>query len=86
MSRDEIVRTLAALIEEELAVGPLALSPETVLRDLEGWDSIAIVGVLVAIESRFGVAVNRNRLETLNRVEDLADIVEADRRRRARSS
>jgi len=83
VSRDEIYRTLAVLIEEELASGPLALAPETVLRDLRGWDSVATAGVLVAIEIRFGVAVDRERLETLNRVEDLADMVEAGTRGKA---
>lgn len=86
MSRDEIYRTLTALIEDELAAGPVSLTPETVLRDLRGWDSIAFAGVLVAIEIRFGVAVDRDRLEALNRVEDLADILEAGTRGRAQPS
>ena len=86
MSRDEIYRTLAALIEEELASGPLAVAPATVLRDLRGWDSVATAGVLVAIEIRFGVAADRDRLETLNRVEDLADMIEAGTRGKPRPS
>lgn len=75
MSRDEIYRALAALIGEELGTDQVALTPETVLADLRGWDSVAIAGVLIAIESRFGVEVDRDHLENLTMAKDLADLI-----------
>lgn len=86
MNHDETYRTLTALIEDELAIRPLVLAPETVLADLRGWDSVALAGVLVAIEMRFGVVVDRDQLETLNRVEDLAAIIAAGTGGKARTS
>lgn len=74
---------LTRLIKEELGAGPVVLTPETVLADLRGWDSVALAGVLVAIEIRLGVVVDRDQLETLSRVEDLADLIAAGTRDQA---
>lgn len=71
----EIYRTLALLIEEELGTGPISLAPETVLADLRGWDSVAVVGVLVGIERRFGIVVDRDQMEALHQAKDLADLI-----------
>ena len=54
---------------------------ETVLADLRGWDSVAIAGVLLAVESRFGIDVDRDRLENLVTAKDLADLAELGSRR-----
>lgn len=76
MTREEIYRVLAMLIGEELGSGPVDITSETVLADLRGWDSVAIAGVLIAIESRFGIEVDRDRLENLSTGQDLADLIE----------
>ena len=81
MSREETYRVLAALIGEEIGTGPVELAPETVLADLRGWDSVAIAGVLLAVESRFGIDVDRDRLENLVTAKDLADLAELGSRR-----
>ena len=76
MSREDTYRVLAALIGEEIGIGPVELAPETVLADLRGWDSVAIAGVLLAVEARFGIDVDRDRLENLVTAKDLADLAE----------
>jgi acyl carrier protein len=82
MSRPETYRVLAALISEETGTAPVELTPETVLADLRGWDSVAIAGVLLAIESRFGIEVDRDCVENLTTAKDLADLVELNALRR----
>ena len=76
MGRADTYRVLGALIGEEIGTGPVELAPETVLADLRGWDSVAIAGVLLAIEARFDIEVDRDRLENLTTAKDLADLVE----------
>jgi acyl carrier protein len=78
MSDADTYRVLGTLVGEEIGTGPVELTPETVLADLRGWDSVAIAGVLLAIESQFDVEVDRDRLENLTTAQDLAELVEPD--------
>jgi acyl carrier protein len=50
---------LGDLIGDELGCGPVALQADTILADLPGWDSVAMAGVMLALEDRFGVMLER---------------------------
>ena len=86
MTQNEIYDILGTLIANELGVGSVAISPDTVLAELRGWDSVAMAGLLVAMEIRFDITVQRDQLETLHRVKDLAAIGAAGTRDAALSS
>jgi len=58
---DETYRLLTEIIKRELQTEIEPLRPDTVLDDLPGWDSVALAGVLLAIEEQFHVnAVRRD--------------------------
>lgn len=68
----DLYATLGALIGEELATPPVALTPATQLDDIPGWDSVALAGVVLAIETRFAVAVSRAQVDGIHTGADLA--------------
>jgi acyl carrier protein len=73
----EIYAVLQEIVAAELVAGPVSLAPDTVLDELRGWDSVALAGVVVAIETRFGNPITRAELGEIRRAEDLALLVRA---------
>jgi acyl carrier protein len=57
---------LGDLIGDELGCGPVALQADTILADLPGWDSVAMAGVMLALEDRFGVMLERTSVDGVN--------------------
>jgi acyl carrier protein len=64
---------LGDLIGDELGCGPVAL--DTILADLPGWDSVAMAGVMLALEDRFGVMLERTSVDGVNTAGDLLALV-----------
>jgi acyl carrier protein len=54
----------------------LALTNETSSDDIEGWDSLAQVNIIVMCESEFGVKFDFNDIAKLKNVGDIVDTVE----------
>ena len=63
---------LSTLVGEELGRAGVQITPETELDDLPGWDSVALAGVLLAIETEFGVPVARSAADGVLTGADLA--------------
>jgi acyl carrier protein len=68
----DLYQTLATIIGTELDCPPPALTPDSQLEDLPGWDSVALAGVLVGLETRFGVAIGRTEINAIETAGDLA--------------
>jgi acyl carrier protein len=68
---------LGRIIGDELGTEPVALTPETKLDDIPGWDSVTIAGVLLGIEETFGVVATRSVLSRLVTGADLARLCES---------
>ena len=55
MSETAILDRIAEVVGDVLGIDPPALKPETTARDVEGWDSISSVSIMIALEQEFGV-------------------------------
>jgi acyl carrier protein len=62
-------------IAEELDVEPAALTPETLLADLENWDSVTALTAMVLIEQISSQAVAPEEMAELQTYGDLEDLV-----------
>lgn len=49
----------------------IQLNPETIASDIEGWDSLSHVNLIMAIEKSFKIRFNQKELMTFNRVGDM---------------
>jgi acyl carrier protein len=67
-----VYEELTAIVGDELGSPPQPIGPDTLLDDIPGWDSVTLAGVLLAIESRFGVAAGRQQLDGVATGADLA--------------
>lgn len=69
-----VCRTIAGSVD-----GAEPIAPETEIRELGGWDSIAVVNVIAALEERLRIRVPVPILTQSGRV---SDVIEYVRRRR----
>lgn len=72
-----IYRTLGEILGEELGCAPVALTAQTELDDLPGWDSATLAGVILSIEAAFGVGITREQLGPIATGADLARLCHA---------
>lgn len=52
------------------------MAPETVLRDLDEWDSLAVLSVLALADASYGVTIAPEDLRAATTAADLASLVE----------
>lgn len=55
----------------------LALTRETTAQDIEAWDSVQHVTLMIEVESVFGVRFSTSEMAYLKTVGDLVDLIEA---------
>ncbi len=60
-----------ALIEEALDANEGELTAETVLDDVDGWDSIAALSLIVMLDEHFGKTITGAQIKELSTVSDI---------------
>lgn len=55
----------------------IKIAPEMTANDVDGWDSLSHVNLIVAIEGRFGIRFNQKELLGFKNVGDLLRSIEA---------
>ena len=65
-----------ALIEEVLDVEEGILSPETELADVDEWDSIAALSLIVMLDEKFEKTVSGAQIKALETVNDILAYME----------
>ncbi len=60
----------------------LEITPETTAKDVEGWDSLMHVTLLINVEKAFGVKFSSSEVASLKSVGDLAGLIEAKQGRK----
>jgi acyl carrier protein len=76
MSNEVVVTRLAEIIRDVFAVPEVAISDTTTAEDINGWDSLSHVMLIVAIEKQFGIRLRRAMLYELSNVGALAELIE----------
>jgi acyl carrier protein len=74
VTREEILETLSGVFEEVLD-RPIELRDETTAADVEGWDSIVNVLLIVATERQFGVRFESSELANLATVGEFVTLI-----------
>jgi acyl carrier protein len=71
MNKAEFYQRLAEILDVD------KLQPESVLRDFDEWDSLAVLSVLALADSKYGVTIRAEEIRSVVTAADLADLVEA---------
>ncbi len=73
MDRNDILAKVQDIFREELEVEDLVLSDETTADDVEEWDSLTHVQLVVALEKAFGIKFTSREILSWDNVGDLVD-------------
>ena len=69
------------IIRDVLMNDDLVLTPATSAGDVEGWDSVAQVSIILAVEGHFGVRMKSREIDRLRNVGDFVRLIEEGRKK-----
>ena len=78
MTRDEIFDKLNEIFREYFDDETIELQEETTAEDIEDWDSLEHINLIVTIENEFGMKFTMGEVTTMKNVGAMVDII-ADR-------
>lgn len=76
MERSDIFKKVNEIFCDELDNDDIVLTDETTADDVEEWDSLSHVQLIVAIEKAFGIKFTSNEILSWNNVGELIDSLE----------
>ena len=76
MDRDEILARVQEVFREALELDDVELTGETTADDVEEWDSLSHVQLVVALEKNFGIKFSSREILSWDNVGDLVDCIE----------
>lgn len=75
MNREEIYAKLTEIFKENLDLDEIELTDTTTADDVEGWDSLAHIGLIAAIEQEFGFRFAMKEVVNLHNVGEMVDLI-----------
>ena len=76
MTTEEIEKRLTEVFRDVLDRESIVLVRETTAADIEEWDSLAHISLLVAIEKEFNISLTLTEVEQLRNVGDMFDLIQ----------
>ena len=76
MQTSEIYSELNTVFRDLFDDESIVLTPETSADDIEGWDSLAHINLIVAVEQEFKVKFKTAEIESLHNVGHLVSVIE----------
>lgn len=83
MTDIEINDILASVFRQVLEDDTIELTPATTAEDVDGWDSMNHIFIVVELEKRFGIKFQAAEMEELKNVGELASLVKQKLARKA---
>lgn len=77
MSSDNALATLQEIMVDVFDLDDLEISRDTTADDIEEWDSLSHIRLIVAVERKFGFKFKNSEIESLKNVGDLLQLVES---------
>lgn len=74
MTRDDVLHTLQGVFDA-VFVDAVAVTPELTAEDVDEWDSLMHVSLVVAVEQAFAIKFRVGEVETTTHVGDFADLI-----------
>jgi acyl carrier protein len=77
MNKDAILDKLLAVFRDVFEDDELEISPTTTADDVDGWDSLMHVSLMINVERAFGIKFSSTQVASLKNVGELIDLVTA---------
>ena len=75
MTNEEILEKLTGIFHEELDNEEIVLSRETTADDIEEWDSLSHIQLIVAVEKVFKIRFTSSEIQSWNNVGEMIDCI-----------
>lgn len=75
MNKDEIYTKLDEVFQEVFDDETIHVNSETTAEDIEDWDSLEHINLVVAIETKFGMKFNMSEVTSMKNVGEMVDII-----------
>jgi acyl carrier protein len=75
MTKDTILDQITEIFREIFADNRIVLTSKTSVMEIDGWDSLAQISLMVAIETRLGIKFSSDEIEKLTIVGDIIDCI-----------
>lgn len=75
MNKSEILSKLSEIFREELDNEEITLTEETTANDVEEWDSLSHIQLIVAVEKAFGIRFTSSEIQSWNNIGEMVDSI-----------
>ena len=75
MSREEVFAAQDEVFQDEFDDETLHVTDATVADDIDGWDSLEHIDLIIAVERRFGIKFTMGEVNGMKNVGEMADII-----------
>ena len=76
LTAPEVMAQLTDVFRDVFEDDSIAISSDTTAKDIEGWDSLAHVRLIVAVERHFKLKFMSSEVASLKTVGELAELIE----------
>lgn len=76
MDRNDILTQVQDIFRDELDIDDLVLTDETTADDVEEWDSLSHIQLIVAIEKHFGLKFTSREIMSWANVGEMIDCIQ----------
>ncbi|WP_281932463.1 acyl carrier protein [Roseibium album] len=77
MQKSDLLNDLTEIFEDVMDVEDLELHDGLTADDVEEWDSLSHVRLIVAIEQKYGIKFTNSEIESLRKLKDVTDLIQA---------
>ena len=75
MTREEVFEALNVIFRNNFDDDTITLSEETSAGDIDDWDSLEQINLVVAIQERFGIKFNVDEVNAMKNVGQMVDAI-----------
>lgn len=75
MSREEVSEALNEVFQDVFDDEDIRVNDATTAADIEDWDSLEHINLIVAVEKKFNIKFNMGEVNTFKNVGEMVDIV-----------
>jgi len=72
----EIYQRLDTLFRDVIGEDDITLKPDTTADDIEGWDSVTHISIIVGIETEFHIKFRNDEMEELKNVGEMVHLIQ----------
>ena len=76
MEKTQVYSKLITVFREVFDEDELNLTPQTTAEDVDGWDSLSHIRLVLAVSKAFGVKFSASEIGNLKNVGEFADLIE----------